>query len=147
MKSKAGRSAMDRVRHTIFFEMGMLISALPIGMFFIEAKPHAIGGTIIVLSLIAMLWNAIFNYLFDHWMVCKFGSAKKAGGQRIVHSILFEIGLIILTIPILSWTLDMSLLEALYTDIAFVIFALFYSYFYNMVYDHVFPFENSTLEC
>ncbi|GLS84124.1 PACE efflux transporter [Paraferrimonas haliotis] len=133
------RSFADRVRHTILFEVGMLAIATPIGMLLFDADAKTIGATALALSLIAMGWNALFNYWFDNWMLAKVGHIQKSATQRIVHALLFELGLLVLTIPVLAWALTMTLLEALIADIGFVVFALVYAYLYNLFYDKVFP--------
>jgi uncharacterized membrane protein len=53
----------------------------------------------------------------------------------------FEAGLLVLTIPILAWWLDLTLLDALVMDLAMIIYYLFFAYAYNVAYDKLFPLE------
>ncbi|MEC6831668.1 chlorhexidine efflux transporter [Photobacterium toruni] len=61
--------------------------------------------------------------------------------KRIVHSIGFEVGLLISTIPALAWVLSVSLWHAFVLDIGMVIFYLFYAYGYNLIYDRIYPVD------
>ena len=45
----------------------------------------------------------------------------------------------IVALPVMSWWLDIGLLEALVLDLGFVLFYLVYAFVYNWSYDKVFP--------
>ena len=57
----------------------------------------------------------------------------------MLHTLLFEAGLILLLIPFIAWYLGISLWAALVMDIAIVVFYLVYAFFFNIAYDRVFP--------
>lgn len=59
--------------------------------------------------------------------------------MRVLHAALFEASLIIFTIPMVAWWLDMTLWAAFLTDLGFTLFFLVYAFVYNWVYDVVFP--------
>ncbi|GLP98132.1 PACE efflux transporter [Paraferrimonas sedimenticola] len=136
------RSPADRVRHSVLFEIGMLLCAVPIGMLVFSASASTIGATAIVLSLIAMVWNYVFNLLFDKGMVALYSHTNKTGAIRIVHAVLFELGLLLVTVPVIAWALQVSLWYAFIADIGFVLFALVYAYSFNLGYDKLFPIPN-----
>lgn len=56
---------------------------------------------------------------------------------RVVHSVLFEIGLILAVVPLAAWWLDIGLWEAFVLDIGIVLFFLPYTFAFNWGYDHV----------
>jgi uncharacterized membrane protein len=58
---------------------------------------------------------------------------------RILHATLFEASLLVLTIPMVAWWLDMGLWAAFLADIGFAFFFLIYAFMYNWIYDVVFP--------
>lgn len=133
------RTPADRLRHTILFELFLLLLAAPICMFIFGASAETATITAVALSAIAMLWNFIYNYLFDAVLYWLNGSTDKSSTQRVIHAILFEFGLLFTTIPLLAWSLNLSLIDAIVTDIGFVVIALFYSYFFNLMYDNIYP--------
>lgn len=57
----------------------------------------------------------------------------------MLHTFGFEGGLLIVALPVMSWWLSVSLLEALVLDLGFVVFYLIYAFVYNWGYDKVFP--------
>ena len=64
---------------------------------------------------------------------------KRPVWLRMFHAIFFETCLIILTIPMVAWWLDMTLLEAFITDIGFTLFFLIYAFIFNWAYDVISP--------
>ncbi|MCL9776913.1 PACE efflux transporter [Vibrio methylphosphonaticus] len=140
------RTPADRLRHTILFELFLLIIAAPICMFIFGASAETATITAVGLSLIAMLWNFIYNYVFDACLYKLNGTTKKSSTQRVFHAILFEFGLLFATIPLLAWSLNLSLIDAIVADIGFVVIALFYSYFFNLMYDNIYPLPDLQLD-
>ena len=75
----------------------------------------------------------LFNYLFDR-------AQKRLGIERglwarVSHALLFEVGLIIVLVPLAAWWLSISLLEALLLDIVMILFFLPYTMAFNWIYD------------
>ena len=87
----------------------------------------------------ATVWNFAFNLGFDRIMVRVTGQAAKTLPVRIVHTVLFEAGLVVLLIPMVAWYLGISLWAALMMDLAIVTFYLVYAFAFNLAYDRVFP--------
>jgi uncharacterized membrane protein len=80
-----------------------------------------------------MLWNVIFNAAFDRAQSkMKF---QRTITVRVMHSLLFELGLTIVVVPLAAWGLGIGLLEAFLLDIGVLLFFLFYSFVYNWFYD------------
>ncbi|CAM4393729.1 PACE efflux transporter [Vibrio agarivorans] len=133
------RTPMDRIRHTILFELGLIGTIVPVGMLFVQGKNHHVGAVAVAISFLAMVWNMLFNYMFDAYLLRKQNHCVKSGKQRLAHAILFEVGLVLATVPVLAWSLDLTLGQAFIADIGFVVFALFYAGAFNLIYDKVFP--------
>lgn len=132
------RSRFDRIRHAIMFELiGLILIVGVLSQFGFEMGHVGIMG--VVFSLVATGWNYVYNILFDKYMLRKTGSTVKSTLNRVVHSLGFEGGLLILTIPAMAWFLNISILEAFILDIGLVVFYLFYAYVYNLAYDKAFP--------
>ncbi|ABI83430.1 conserved hypothetical protein [Francisella tularensis subsp. holarctica OSU18] len=108
-------------------------------MFILHQDVFHIASLAIIISLIAMLWNFIYNYIFDIIEI-KFGMHRSKRGIiiRALHALLFELGLLIATIPLVAYILNMSFLSALLVDIGFVIFYLVYAFVYNYIFDRIY---------
>jgi uncharacterized membrane protein len=90
-------------------------------------------------ATLATLWNFIFNVGFDRAMLRLRGSIEKSMADRVVHTLLFEAGLVVMLIPLIAWYLGIGLWAALLMDIAIVTFYLIYGFLFNMAYDRIFP--------
>lgn len=135
------RSFPDRVRHALMFEIIGLAIFTP-GAAIIFNQPVMDMGVIgFISATVATLWNFIYNIGFDHVMMRLTGSVQKTIPVRIIHTLLFEGGLLIALIPMIAWYLGISLWEALIMDIAIVLFYLIYAFFFNIAYDHIFPIK------
>lgn len=143
--TKTGRNFKDRLRHTVLFEVILLALATPILALIGHTGVEAAALSAIALSIIAMLWNFIFNFLFDIFMIKHTGTIKKSNHHRILNAILFEVGLLAFSLPVIAYALQISIVQAFIVDIGFAIFALIYSYIFNYTYDKLFPI-NSSLE-
>lgn len=133
------RTTADRIRHAILFEIFGLLLITPLASFATGHGLGEIGVIAVVASLLAMVWNYVYNLGFDHGMVKFRGSVEKTVVIRVFHAIFFEAGLLIVMLPFIAWYLQISLLDALIMDIGIALFYLVYAYVYNWGYDRVFP--------
>ncbi|MDX2319637.1 MAG: PACE efflux transporter [Moritella sp.] len=132
------RTRLDRIRHTILFEIIGLVAIMGV-LSQLGFELGHVGVMGVFFSVIATGWNYVYNLGFDNYMLKKMGSVTKTTLIRIVHSLGFEGGLLLLTIPFMAWFLDLSLWDAFVLDIGMVVFYLFYAYGYNLAYDKIFP--------
>lgn len=63
------RSSWDRIRHTILFEIILIIICVPLLALVFKKPMTHISGMSIAMSLIAMGFNYVYNILFDHALV------------------------------------------------------------------------------
>lgn len=134
------RTAADRIRHTLMFELCGLMICTPLASLILHRPLHQIGALTICISFMAMVWNLVYNILFDRILIRMGRSVQdRPTGLRILHAICFEVGLHLVTIPIVAFSLKMNLLDAFFTDTGFALFFLVYAYFFNLIYDHLFP--------
>ncbi len=134
------RTIADRLRHSILFEIFGVLTCAPLAAYILDKDLIQVGAISIVLSLFAMCFNYVFNLAFDKILIKKgMDLRKRPVGLRVLHATLFEFSLIIFTVPMVAWWLDMTLYHALLADFGFVIFFLVYAFLYNWVYDVVFP--------
>ncbi|MDN5565318.1 MAG: PACE efflux transporter [Psychrobacter sp.] len=133
------RTIKDRIRHTLGFEIiGLLIFA-PLASLAFGFDLQLMGVIAIAGSIIATVWNFIYNFWFDHAMVKLRGTVHKTVLIRVFHALLFEGGLLLLFMPMIAWYLGITLWEAFIMDIAMATFYVVYAFIYNWVYDKVFP--------
>lgn len=133
------RATKDRIRHAISFEVIALLIVAPAGAWAFDKPLLDIGVVGIVSATTATVWNYIYNLLFDHAMLRIVGTVHKTLPQRILHTVLFEGGLLIVLLPFIAWYLGIGLLEAFYLDVSFTLFYLVYTFVFNWLYDLIFP--------
>ena len=133
------RTHRDRIRHAIWFEIFGLLLVTPLGALAFAMPLHDIGIISAGSAAVAMLWNYVFNDGFDRVLLRTSGSTDKTILHRVLHAILFELGLMLMLMPLIAWYLGVSLWQALVMDVAFALFYMGYAFVYNLAYDRVFP--------
>ncbi|MBI9109835.1 PACE efflux transporter [Maridesulfovibrio ferrireducens] len=136
------RTISERIRHTILFEGIALIIVIPGTSIITGRPPHEIGAMSIIVSIIAMSWNYIYNLGFDKILIkMKKPLMPRPAHMRICHALFFEVGLIGLMVPFFMYWFQMGALQALIFDAGIALFFLIYSYMFNLAYDHRFPVQ------
>lgn len=126
-------SNKERLLHTVLFELFALLLMTLMAIIITGEAPLKMGLMALALSLIAMVWNLVFNKMFDH----RYGHDRinRSLKLRIGHGIAFEGGMIVFSFPVIMWMLDMSFWAVLVMDIGFVTFFLLYAIAFNWLYD------------
>ncbi|MGR3714627.1 MAG: PACE efflux transporter [Shimia sp.] len=133
------RTLPDRIRHMLLFE-GLALAILVTGAsLFSHFDLVAFGLFGLMMSLLAMLWNLIFNWLFDLWDQKYRNFARRGPLLRVAHAVLFESGLLIAGTLLAVWWLQITLWEAFVLDVGLSLFFVTYAYCFNWTYDLVFP--------
>ncbi|MFW8564866.1 PACE efflux transporter [Orrella sp. 11846] len=133
------RSAWDRVRHALLFEIVGLAIFIPLFAFALGQTPSDMGVVGVMSAMIATLWNFVYNLGFDKVMLYKLGSTVKTVRMRVAHAILFEAGLMVWLLPPIAWYLNMSLWDTFIMDLYIVAFYLIFAFCFNWAYDYIFP--------
>ena len=133
------RSLRYRLRHAVFFEILALSLIVPLGAIAFGVAIYDFGVVGLVSATLATLWNMVYNFAFDLALRHISGTTKKSGLSRILHAVLFEVGLLIVLIPFIAWYLDVSIWQALVMDAALTVFYIFYALGFNWAYDKIFP--------
>ena len=128
------RSVKERFFHAVVFEVLAVAICAPLGAWLLDYSLAHMGLLTLMISLIAMVWNMVFNSIFDDAQR-RLGFTRNLAA-RAVHSVLFEIGLILAVVPLAAWWLDIGLWEAFVLDIGIVLFFLPYTFAFNWTYDH-----------
>lgn len=98
----------------------------------------------LTLSTIALLWNYLWNTLFEHWE-----SRQPTGGRsplrRFAHGVGFEGGLAVLLVPVMALWLGISFIEAFIANLGFLVFFFVYTVAFTWAFDRVFGLPRSAL--
>ncbi|AOI87669.1 PACE efflux transporter [Burkholderia pseudomultivorans] len=101
------------------------------------------GALSATMSAIAMLWNLVFNALFERWEASRRRRTRTLG-RRILHAAGFEGGLIFILVPVVSWWLEISWFDAFVVDIALFAFFFCYAFVFQWAFDRVFDVPAAT---
>lgn len=129
------KSIKERFLHSLAFEVIAISICAPLGAWLLGYSLAHIGALTLMISLVAMIWNMVFNTLFDR-------AQRRIGFERTmvargVHALMFEIGLLVVVVPLAAWWLGIGLWEAFMLDIGIALFFLPYTFIFNWSYDHV----------
>lgn len=133
------RSPLDRLRHAISFELIALILITPLGAALFATPMVEIGVVAVVSATLAMLWTMAYNILFDLGLMRLRGNTQKTFPIRLLHTVMFEIGLVLVLMPFIAWYLGVTLWQALVMDLSFSLFYMVYALGFNWIYDRLFP--------
>ena len=124
-----------RLIHAISYEVILLV-IIAIALSFIFSMPLEVTGILgVIMAIISVIWNMIFNHYFEkvehkyQW--------KRTIPVRILHAVGFEGGLMLATIPIIAYMMNMSFIEALILDFGLTMCILVYTFIFQWCYDMV----------
>lgn len=139
-KTVALRSGKDRLRYSITFEISLMAFLIPAGAAFFDKSLADMGILGLALSLKAMLVSLLYNWAFDH-LDARNGrvSSDRTSFGRVLHAVGFELSLLVTSLPIYTWWLGLSILEAVATDLVVTSFVIAYTYLFTLGYDRAFP--------
>ncbi|PKG37305.1 PACE efflux transporter [Psychromonas sp. Urea-02u-13] len=126
---------LERVFQAVLFEVLAVSMSIAGLMVFTDHDLSSLSETMIVVASVAMIWNYFFNSVFDRYV--KGEKTQRSLSLRIVHVLLFEAGLLLITIPVMAYILQISLWEALIMDLGVTIFITIYAFTFNLSYDHI----------
>ncbi|GEK73252.1 MULTISPECIES: PACE efflux transporter [Halomonas] len=127
------RSWKERLTHTTLFEAGGLLMVTPLASWLTGHDMGEIGVLAAGLATDAMLWNLVWNRVFDALVPTRRRSLR----QRFAQSFGFELGLLVMTLPAVAWWMGIGLVEAFWLDLGFMLFFLAYAMVFNTLFDLV----------
>ena len=129
------RSPLERSFHAVSYEAAGILTSTPI-IGLISGKAIGESGVLAtIVAFIAMTWNYLFNYVFDT-VQARCGFAKTFW-VRLLHGAGFEVGLIALTVPAISFIFGMSLIHALILEAGMLVYFFPYTIVFNWAYDKI----------
>lgn len=133
---------LRKIVHASLFELVAIVIVTTGLRWFSDKSTAETGGLAVSTSVVALLWNMVFNTLYERWESRQV-DRRRTWRRRAVHALLFEAGLILMTVPLIAWWLDMGWWQAFVTDLGLVIFFVFYGFVFNWLFDHVFGLPES----
>ena len=126
-----------RVVYVTLYELIAIVAAT-VGLMWLSDQNAGHSGVVAVLaSAIAVLWNLLFNTLFERWEARQTVRGRSLR-RRAAHAIGFEGGLALILIPVFAWWFNVSLWQALVMDFWMVLFFLAYTFSFNWAFDRIF---------
>ncbi|NIE97103.1 chlorhexidine efflux PACE transporter AceI [Acinetobacter sp. Tr-809] len=124
-----------RLIHAIVYEVILLV-IIAIALSFIFSMPMEVTGTLgVFMAAVSVVWNMIFNNYFEK-IERKF-NWERTIPVRILHAIGFEGGLLIATVPMIAYMMNMTIIEAFILDIGLTLCILVYTFIFQWCYDMV----------
>lgn len=127
------KTLKERLFHALLFEFIALAICAPTLAWIMDQPLAHMGAMTLMFSLVATLWNMVYNALFDRAQR-RLGFVRTLP-VRILHASLFEAGLVVMLVPLAAWWLNVGLIEAFILDIGLLLFFLPYTVVFNWVYD------------
>ncbi|WHH50386.1 multidrug/biocide efflux PACE transporter [Pseudomonas sp. Ap32] len=128
-------SFTERLVHAVGYEVFAVLLCAPLLSWVMGKSLATAGALAVILSVIAMLWNMVYNALVDRWVQTERINWK--AGTRFVHGLGFEAGLVVWCLPVAAWMLEISLLQAFMVELGFFVIILPYTVVYNWAFDKV----------
>ena len=124
-----------RIVHALSYEIILLV-IIAIALSFIFDMPMEVTGTLgIVMAVTSVFWNMTFNHVFEKFEAKR--QLKRTVGVRILHAIGFEGGLMLATIPMVAYAMQMSIGQAILLDFSMTMCILVYTFIFQWCYDHI----------
>lgn len=130
----------ERIFHAVLFEAVLLLIMILVASFATEKSSGDLAIVGVFLSLLAVVWNYVYNIIFDKL----FGAQRIHRGLklRVLHSVSFEAGFIVIGVPVIAWFLEISLLAALMLEAGLFVVILLYTLLFNWLYDLYQPYKS-----
>lgn len=99
----------------------------------------------IAASTVAVAWNFVYNTGFEAWerrrarALGRGDLPARSIGVRVLHTLGFEGGLVLLLIPLFMWWYAVGVMTALAMEAALLVFFLVYTFVFTWVFDLLVP--------
>ncbi|TAL77759.1 MAG: PACE efflux transporter [Burkholderiaceae bacterium] len=129
-----------RATYVVVFEIFAIALATLLLMALSGGEAHGSLPVAAASSLVAVIWNFIYNTLFERWEVSR-SIQTRSLGLRVAHAVGFEGGLVVILIPLFMWWYQVGPLDALKMEVALLVFFLAFTFVFTWIFDHVVPIK------
>lgn len=126
-----------KIFQAISYEGIALLFIAPAIAYVYQSDLQYSGAFSLMLSAFALVWNMLYNAVFEYWEARQ-TTRTRSLSRRAVHAVGFEGGLALLLIPFIAWWLDISVQQAVLTDVGLLAFFLIYSFVFQYCFDKLF---------
>lgn len=122
-----------RIVHALSYEIILLV-IIALALSFIFEMPLEVTGVLgIFMAVTSVIWNMVFNHYFEKFEAKH--QLQRTVRVRILHAIGFEGGLMLATIPMVAYAMNMSLWQAIVLDFSLTLCILVYTFIFQWCYD------------
>lgn len=131
-----------KIVYAVSFEvLGTLLASVALIL-----MSEASAGSSLVLSIltatIALCWSYVFNTIFETWEARQPVKGRSLR-RRTLHALFFEGGLVLISIPVMAWWLQVGYLEALIYEAGLIALFIGYTYAFTWGFDRIFGLPSS----
>ncbi|AWB32512.1 PACE efflux transporter [Orrella marina] len=127
-----------RITYVLLFETFAIASATLLLMSLSGGEVHGSLPVAAASSLAAVVWNFIYNTLFEQWETRR-KIRTRSTALRVVHAMGFEVGLVVILIPLFMWWYQVGPLQALKMEVALLVFFLVFTFVFTWIFDRIVP--------
>jgi uncharacterized membrane protein len=135
-----------RLVYVIVFEIIAIISSTFVLMQLSNSDASESLPVALMVSLAAIIWNFLYNTAFEAW------ESRRQVTQRTllirsVHALVFEIGLVLICLPVYMLWYRVGLVQAFMMEAALLLFFLVYNFIFTFVFDKIFtlPYHSASM--
>lgn len=124
-----------RLVHALSYEVILLV-IIAIALSVIFNMPLEVTGVLgIAMAVTSVIWNMLFNHYFEKFEAKR--QPKRTIKIRLLHAIGFEGGLMLATIPMVAYAMNLSLWQAIVLDFSLTMCILVYTFIFQWCYDAI----------
>ncbi len=135
------RSGRERVLQTLSFEMLGMVIVVPVHAALSRTGAEQSVLLVALLAAIVTLWSPLFNMVFDRIDLAFSGrvSSDRPHRLRLVHAVLSELSVLVVTLPLVMRFAGYGIGEALVFNMSLTVFYTGYAYVFYLAYDRLRP--------
>ena len=93
---------------------------------FSDSSLERAGALAVFASIFAVSWNFVYNAMFERWEASRL-TRGRSFGRRVLHAVGFELGFLVVLMPLAAWWLDISYLRSFMLNLGLNIFFFVYT--------------------
>lgn len=129
--------ARRKIVYAVTFEtLGTLVASVYLWLVS-DAGPASSFALSVLTATIALGWSYVFNTAFEAWEARQ-PVRGRPRSRRVAHALLFEVGLVLMLLPVMAWRLGVSIWQALAFEAGLILVFLIYTYLFTWGFDHIF---------
>lgn len=126
-----------KLTYVVGYELiGVVVSATCLAILG-DSQASTTGPLAVVISTTAVIWNILYNYLFEAWEKTLADKGRSLF-RRVLHAAGFQLSLVCMLVPLIAWWMGVSLWKAAGMEAVLLVFFPIYTFFYTWAFDRIF---------